>query len=265
VTVTGISVVDHRQTHDGYAAPHSTAIGQCTSSLAEFDDGMWALRATLEPGTSVQWTTSHGDEGVYLIDGTVELSGDPSLETTRCETGAAVILESSAPLELRALTRTEIWHCGTSSIGPYVDGILGPPNAVGHGVHVVPQSAAQELIHPHADGSTATSTYYADGVCRTCRIALFKNGSSAPGEAPSHTHSESEVMHVTVGELRVGGVVAPAGTSVFIPAEFRYGFRTPGAWEFLNYRRGLANQVRRPHDEPRLETWSGLEGVTATW
>jgi quercetin dioxygenase-like cupin family protein len=263
--MTGISVVDHRETSDGYAAPHCTAIGRCTSSLAEFDDGMWALRATLEPGTSVHWTTSHGDEGVYVIDGAVEVVGDSSAEPTRCESGAAVILESAAPTELRALTRTEIWHCGTSSVEPYADGLLGPPNAVGHGVHVVPPSAAQTLIHDHKDGSFATSTYYADGVCRTCRIALFKNGSSAPGDAPSHIHTESEVMHVTVGELRVGSVQAPAGTSVFIPAGFRYGFRTPGAWEFLNYRRGIAYQVRRPSDEPQLETWSGLEGVTATW
>jgi quercetin dioxygenase-like cupin family protein len=254
-----VSVVEHNTSSTEYGAPFCKAEGASESSYGEFPEaGMWALRATLEPDTTISWSSDHGDEGVYVIDGAVEVAGDSLPAPVVCETETAIIIESGASVTVRALGRATIWHSGGCAPDPYIDGPLNRPFSAGHGVHIVPRSEAEEVVHRRPDGTETFSTFYADGVCRTCRIAFFKNGSNAAITGPSHTHSQNEVIHVTNGELQMGTVTVRAGSSVFVPADMRYSFRTPGPWEFLNFRRGIAYYVGHPREEPRLETWDGL-------
>jgi hypothetical protein len=49
-------------------------------------------------------------------------------------------------------------------------------------------------------------------------------------------HSEDEIIHVLDGELLVGPLVIGPGTSIAIPAERRYSFRTRAGFRFVNYR-----------------------------
>jgi hypothetical protein len=71
--------------------------------------------------------------------------------------------------------------------------------------------------------------------------------------ADSHVHSQDELIHVLWGELQVGAVSAPAGTTLAIPAGHRYGFRSTGAYGFLNHRRDASTYLGRPGSEAWLE------------
>src|SRR5438874_552137 len=82
--------------------------------------------------------------------------------------------------------------------------------------------------------------------CEPCRITFFKVSAPDARTAASHVHSEDEIIHVLSGELRVGPNVVAAGTSVAIPGNYRYGFRTPGPFSFLNYRRDASTYTAAP-------------------
>jgi hypothetical protein len=58
----------------GYAAPSVTARGSCKSRLVsprEFS--LWSLTAELDAGTELEWSSTHGDEAVYVKSGSLSI------------------------------------------------------------------------------------------------------------------------------------------------------------------------------------------------
>jgi hypothetical protein len=130
-------------------------------------------------------------------------------------------------------------------------------------VHAVRQQDAPSICF--GGGADATSVYFADGTCPTCRITLFLYDGSVfvdGSTGASHSHSEDEIMHVLDGELHAGPLTATAGTSIAVPRNVRYSFRTSGPFCYLAYRADVSTEVVQPGSEPVLETVTNLERFT---
>jgi hypothetical protein len=100
--------------------------------------------------------------------------------------------------------------------------------AVDRGLHHL---RAQDVPSIRFSGDDATSVYFQDGTCPTCRITLFPYDGSLFSDdyvGASHLRSEDEIMHVLDGELHVGPLVVGAGTSIAAQRDLRYGFSTKG-------------------------------------
>jgi quercetin dioxygenase-like cupin family protein len=236
----------------GYSVSTCTSTGMAHSSrFAPADFSLWLVIARLEAGATVDWDGSHGDEAIYVLDGTLRVAGDT------CSAGGAVIVESGVTASVQAETPAEIIHVGPTAAAPPTAGLLGPPDPDGHGVHVIPAGDANVI-----DFSAFAQVSFADGTCPTCRMALFRvDGADEPYVVGSHLHSEDEIIHVLSGALQVGPRRVAAGMSIAIPGGVRYGFRTDRAFSFLNYRADVSTVVTTPGSEPHVETVEALRRV----
>ena len=228
----------------GYLAPSCEAEGAVRSALFHPDGySLWELEAELAAGSELRWGADHGDEVVFVLDGGLELDG------TVCDPQTAVIVEAGVSAIARAVSDTRILHFGPATADAPVDGLLGPALDTGRQVHVVGREDAPQV----GSGDGPGAVYYADSSCPTCRIAFFEVHCGTPHIISSHTHSQDEIIRVMSGELRVGRVTVSAGMSIAVPGELRYGFRTPGPYSFLNYRRDASLYVGAPGSTPIVE------------
>src|SRR5687767_10155780 len=61
---------------DGYRAPTCEAAGTTRSSLFRPDGfSLWEIEAELDAGAELRWGTDHGDEVVYVLEGTLSVEG----------------------------------------------------------------------------------------------------------------------------------------------------------------------------------------------
>ena len=231
---------------DGYQAPSCNATGRARSRLFHPEDySLWQVDAELSEGAELQWDAGgHGEEAVFVLEGDIEVGG------VRCGPESSAIIEAGVAASLRAVTNAKIVHFGPSSTDAPTGGLFGAPGDVGRGVHVLTLEEARPLS---TDGGYG-ARYFTDSTCDTCRITFFKVSVAEATVTASHVHSEDEIIHVLTGELRVGRTVVGAGTSIAIPADYRYGFRTPGPFSFLNYRRDASTYVAAPGSTPIVET-----------
>ncbi len=227
-----------------YSAPYTSLRGQARSSLFHPDGySLWKVLAELEPGAELTWSHDHGDEGIFVIAGELECEGKA------VGTEGAVIVEAGAPTTVRALAPTSLVHFGPVEQEAPANGPYGAP-AAERRVHVFDAADAAAI-------RTGFVTYYGDGSCPTCRMAMFtvdRRDNPDPALAGSHKHSEDEIIHVLDGEMHVGPAVIPAGRSVAVPGELRYGYKAPAGLRFINYRRDASTVVFNPGDEPRVES-----------
>jgi len=201
------------------------------------------LEAALVPGGTVAWGPDHGDEAVYVVTGEVEVDG------RRCPAGGAVVVESGVSTVLRASRATRIVHCSPADPDPPTDGLNGPAAPDGHGVHVVGpagwfRSGAKEGV---------VATWYADGSCPTCRIALFKVDHHGGMVGRLHSHSRDEIIFVLDGVVALGPRRQPAGTAICVPADVTYKTAYPVATTFLNFRADVAEQRNGRHGTPIVD------------
>jgi quercetin dioxygenase-like cupin family protein len=243
----------------GYVAPSCEATGAVRSTLFHPDGySLWRIDAELEQGAELRWGAArHGDEAVFVLEGELEVDGK------RCGPETAIIVEADATACVRAVTATTVLHFGPSSIYAPTDGVFGPPAQEGHGVHVI----TLEDARPLDPAVPAGPRYFTDSSCDTCRIAFFKVAMPEARVTGSHVHSEDEIIHVLTGELHVGREVVGPGMSIAIPGGYRYGFRTPGPFSFLNFRRDASTYVSTPGSTPVLETvdtWRAMRAAAAT-
>jgi quercetin dioxygenase-like cupin family protein len=238
----------------GYAAPGCTSTGVTRSArFAPTGFSLWLVIARLEAGSTIGWGRAHGDEGIYVVDGAV------SLDDEVCESGGTLIVESGVAASLRAEKVTELVHLGPSNGAPPTGGLLGAAEPGDHRVHVIGSDDADTM-----DLGAFAQVSFADSTCPTCRITLFRvDGTDAPYVVGSHLHSADEIIHVLSGALQVGPRRVEAGMSIAISGGERYGFRTTGAYSFLNYRADASTVVTTPGSEPRLETVDALRAAIA--
>jgi hypothetical protein len=104
-------------------------------------------------------------------------------------------------------------------------------------------------------------SYYADGSCPGCALQIFDVDGRKLRRfvAPSHYHSEDEIIFVIEGTLRFGRQTLDAGCAVSVPGMRRYAFRTIDGFRFINYRASPSYVVERPGSAPIDETVVGMQ------
>jgi hypothetical protein len=233
----------------GYRAPGCQFSGEASSSLGVArQQGQWLLRGVIGAGGELAWDVDHGEQAVVVLAGSLVGQG------RRIGAGGAVLLESGVPVSIGVVEDAEVVHFGAfpdrvPQVGPY-----GPPGPSGHRLHVLDDGDVPEYRFPDYETTGHAVRWYADSSCPTCRMTLLQPRCAVPRVSPSHTHTQDELIHVTRGALRVGSLVIGAGSTVCVPAEYRYGFRSDGPYEFLNYRSDASYQTRRFQDDPWLES-----------
>ena len=242
-----------------YDAPNCTTRGDARGSLFHPDGfSLWRVLGELGDGAEIEWDSQHGDEALFVTAGTLDCDGTPVVD------GSTLIVEAGASTIVRALGVTQVLHFGTISTEPRTRGPLGAPARESRGVHAVRFGDAPSICF--GGGDDATSVYFADGTCPTCRITFFLYDGSVFVDGytgVSHFHSEDEIMHVLDGELHVGSLTVTPGASIAVPRNMRYSFRTSGPFRFLDYRADVSTAVVKPGSEPVLETVANLGRFSA--
>lgn len=253
--MTALQTLDARQppADAGYVAPTCDVDGAALSSLHAapgFD--VWMVVADLGAGASLQWSSRHGDEAIFVAEGELQLGME------RVGTGSAVVVESGVTATARAVTGTRLVHFGSLPPEPPVDGPLGAPATEGHATHVVgPEGIAS--AEREIDGAMFRASFFADSRCPTCRLTLMRNSADPGSIVASHLHSQDELIYVLSGDMQLGRLRLEAGMAVAIPRDQRYGLRTQNGFDFLNYRRDASYFTGRPGSEPILETGAAFE------
>jgi uncharacterized cupin superfamily protein len=229
----------------GYLAPTCQAHGDARSVLFHPEQySLWEVEAELGVDARLHWSQVHGDEVIYVLDGMLELAGH------RVEKYGAAIVEAEVAAEARALTDTRVLHFGPTSPEPPAEGPFGAPRPDGHEVHIINRESAILVGDPAAQGVY----YYADATCQTCRVMFFEPFATSRFVAPSHIHSEDEIIHILSGEIQVGRITLRPGMSIAVPGGTRYGFRAPIEYSFVNYRRDITTTILGPGATPSIDT-----------
>jgi len=228
-----------------YQGPREASGVRWSKALSPPGYSLWLCESELDDGGTVTWGREHGDDAVYVFEGALDVDGHV------CPAGGAVIVESGAACVARAVGATRIAHYGCASDAPPSNGLFRPPKPDGHGVHVL--GPGGHALSGAREGVKAT--WFADSTCDTCRCALLLVENEHEMKAPSHHHSEDEIIFLIRGAITMGAYTYGAGTALSIPGNARYGFTgLAGGHAFLNFRRDASNQTNGRDEEPMLET-----------
>jgi quercetin dioxygenase-like cupin family protein len=222
-----------------------------SKQISPDDYSLFLVVSELADGAVMRWDTEHGDEAVCVLEGELDVDGH------RCPPGGAVVIEAGVACTVVAIGDTRVAHYGPTDATPPADGLLGPAQPDGRGVHVVGDGGWFR-----AGNDTYSQTWWADSSCPTCRICVFRiEHPDGPDNDLPHHHTQDEIIYVLDGELRLGSYRCPAGTAISIPAHMRYSLRSDGkAFSFLNYRRD-ASRFTMPGREDASELALEISGV----
>jgi quercetin dioxygenase-like cupin family protein len=216
-----------------YQAPRRATGVRSSRRLSPPGYSLWLCESELDDGGTITWSAPHGDDGVYVLDGSLQVDG------RSVPRGGAVIVESDASAVATADGPVRLVHVGTTSDAAPVGGLLGPAGAAGHGVHVV--GPGGRFLSGQREGVRAV--WFADSTCDTCRIALFTVEAPGRKDGPAHHHSQDEIIFVLDGGISMGRSVYGPGSSLCIPGGTRYAFTgDPGGHVFLNFRADVSEQ-----------------------
>ena len=205
---------------DGTFSPEGQPLGLELVSLAD--------------GETLTWSEGgHGDEGVYVRSGSLDVDGHIA------PADGAVIVEAGVAATATAVGPTEVVHYRQTAPARREGGVQ---------VHVVGPggwfaSGGREGI---------SVAWYADSTCPTCDIQLFRVQAPGDRDGPPHSHSADEIIFTIAGTTKLGPREYPTGTVIAIPADVRYKFAPgPGGHTFLNYRARFSEQTN-DRDQPPL-------------
>ena len=238
-----------------YPVAACTVTGLRSAKFVHPDDyALWLCVADLQPGAEMVIGTEHGDYGIYVEEGDLEVGGQ------LCPAGGSVIVESGVPARITSPSGARIYHNGPADPEPPTGGLLGSPKSDGHCVHVV----GPEGWFQSGDKEKVKAVWFADSTCPTCRISQFtvaRQPSHARVGRP-HSHSTDELIHIITGAIRLGAREYGAGTSLVIPAEVHYAVTSEFGLKFLNYRRDSSEQTFYDGErETEPESGLGRAGV----
>ncbi|MDW3215573.1 MAG: hypothetical protein R8G01_16355 [Ilumatobacteraceae bacterium] len=208
---------------------------------------LWLCLAEFEAGGSIEWTTPHSDDALYVLDGIVEV------DDRQVGSGGAVIVEHGAAARLTVVERAKLAHFGSHTDGPALGGPLGDPGEPMNSVHVIgPEgthvSGARENVH---------AVWFADGTCDHCRAQLLQVTAPPSDESrgKAHHHSQDEIILLLEGELSMGSHHFGPMSALSIPGDVRYALvGGQDGHRFVNFRRDVSWQVYARDSEPLLET-----------
>ncbi len=216
----------------GWQAATVVLDGQAESALMsppEFP--LWLVRGALSPGASLEWTSPHGDEVVYVLSGELELDGRV------CPTGGTVVVESGVAVRATAVGEANILHFGPNDPTPPSE-FAGAPDPEGHVAHVIGPGGTYACVEERRD-----TRYYMDSTCPTCRATLLYTGRSDPYTSNAHSHSTDEIIYLLTGDLRLGSYEVGVGDALCVAKDVRYKFTSDDAFVLLNYRRDGSRQT----------------------
>jgi hypothetical protein len=248
-------LLDHVAPSTRYAAPRRASGVRWSKRVSPDRYSIWMVVSELDDGGTIEWDGDHGDDGVYVMSGALDVriasSSAPPSEASHCPADGAVVVESGFTCTARAIGVTSIVHCGAHSAESPSDGLYGAPGAAGHRVHVV----GDRGWFASGDRERVAVRWFADSTCRTCRIALFHVVRADGGVRDrSHTHTQDELIFVVGGSVVVGGVEHGRGTCLAIPALTRYSLTSgDDGFAILNYRRDVSVQSYRRGEPDELE------------
>lgn len=234
-----------------YAAPERVATGVIKSVRVSPDDySIWMVESRLEDGAELRWSAPHSDDGVYVIEG--ELDVEHAGTTRRCPTRGAVIVESDLECTARAIGPTRIVHVGAYDPAPPENGLNGTPSKEGRTVHVV----GDQGWFQSGNGEAYLARWFADSTQEASRIAFFHVTLNLPNRRDTpHSHSQDELIYIMDGSLVMGRSEYTPGTCLALPADVRYSVTTGDkGLAFLNFRRDASMQEYGKVKEPEPET-----------
>jgi quercetin dioxygenase-like cupin family protein len=256
-----VTTLDDVAASPGYAAPRRATGVRRSRRVSPDRYSIWMTVSELDDGGTIEWDgepgVAHGDDGVYVLDGALEVRAGTGVH--RCPAGGAVIVESGAAAVARAIGATRVVHCGPYDAAPPAGGLYGAPAPSGHGVHVL----GPDGWFRSGDRERVVATWFADSTCPTCRISFFHVWRGEGGiKDRSHTHTQDELIYVVGGSLVVGGIEHGPGGCLAVPANLRYSVTSgPNGNAFLNYRRDVSVQGYRPGEPTELEGALARGGV----
>ena len=188
------------------ASPSGIAgCGRVSAYLADAKDPIHLHLARLAPGESLHIGPLAADCVAYVWEGTAAAGG------TQLASGSSMIVEQGAQLELAGAGPQDAMVLIFAASSAAVHGRGG-----GH-VHLLPADLVPRTeALPGSQG--LGGGIHADGSCASCEVWLHENH-FAPAEPISpqqaargiHSHSESEVIFITRGSIRLGQKLFPAG------------------------------------------------------
>lgn len=215
-----------------------------TKSLSPADYLLRMSILELTDGGSLRWDQGgHGDEGVYVLKGSLHVAGRP------CPSGGAAIVEANVETEAIAPSGATVVYVSSTDPEPPSAGLYGPPDMSERTVHVVGprgwfRSGAREGVD---------AIWFADSTCPTCRISLFRVGHGPATGGHLHSHSQDEIIYVLRGGVRMGARDYGPGTALSIPGGVPYRVSYPSGADFLNYRRDVSEQRTGRDGAPVIE------------
>ena len=256
VSVAKFTVLSHADVAPGatYPAPYTTATGVLDARRVSPERySTWLIDADLDDGATLTWWTTHGDEGVYVASGALDVDGH------ECPTDGAVIVEAGATCTARAVGRTRVVHVGPYAVDQPTDGLYGAPSPNDHRVHILGRGG----WFASGDRERVEARWFADSTCPTCRISFFHvrlregNRKDIP-----HTHTQDELIYVVEGSVVFAQHEYGPRTVLAIPANMRYSLMTGAdGIAFLNYRPDVSVQAYGKVKPPELEGGIARGGV----
>ena len=239
-----VSIVTPDKLRTAGPLPGIAGNGALQTYLDGANDPVHLHRACLAPDESLAIGPLTADCAAYVWEGAVATAGGVQLAA-----GSSAIIEHGAVLEVTGAG-------SGAGEGDAVVLIFAGSSAAAHGrsgghVHLLPSERvprAEELSGSKGVGGGI----HADGSCASCEVWLHENH-FAPAAPPSpehaargvHSHSESEVIFITSGSIRLGQKLFPAGTAVAIAANTLYGIAPgPEGMSFINFRAGTPSDIR---------------------
>ncbi len=233
---------------DGY--PPTVGVTAEESMVRRLSPGgisLWLYEVSLPSGGELRWQSPHGDEALYILEGSVDVCGQTSRRPVPA--GGAVIVESGVAAQVAVPGPARFLHMGPRETTPPSGGPLGAAEPVGHAVHAVGPRGVYAQESPGRD-----TRFYADSSCPTCRITLMQTGRSSKYHSVAHSHSQDELIHLLTGEITVGHDVLGPGDTLYVAADRRYTFTSGDeGFSFLNYRRDASMHTVVRGGEPVLE------------
>jgi len=222
-----------------YAAPDRHATGVRSSVRVSPDDySIWMVESLLDDGGELHWSAPHSDDGVYVMEGELDVVHDGKVR--RCPTEGAVIVESDVECIARAVGPTRVLHGGAYDPTPPADGMYGAPAREGRTVHVV----GDQGWYQSGGGVHFLARWFADSTQSSSRIAFFHVALHEPHRRDTpHSHSQDELIYIMDGSLVMGRSEYMPGTCLALPANVRYSVTTgANGIKFINFRRDASIQ-----------------------
>ncbi|MCD9623811.1 cupin domain-containing protein [Rhabdothermincola salaria] len=201
------------------------------------DVPLWLEDVELAPGSELVFRPDHGEEALFVLEGVVDVDGEG------CGAGGAVIVEAGARPRVRADEPARLVHFGRQAADRREADVARPATH-----HVV----GPEGTYAREDDERRTR-FFADSDCDGCAITLFTTGRTSAYTSAPHSHSAPEILYVVDGTIAFGRRRLGPGDAVGIAADRRYGFRSDGAFTFLNYRPGPSSMTAERGGRPRPE------------